>query len=144
MRATSTGNSRGYSLLELVSVLAIASIVALTLSTALRSLDRAARLESARVSVALAALASRRRAYSDNRSVRLETRSGATVLTAHTQTGPPMTFPLPNGTHLASGPAHGAVSFRPTGYADNATIHVAVAGSDRRASVVINQRGLVR
>jgi hypothetical protein len=91
----------------------------------------------------MAALASRRIAYTTERVVRLEALPGTTTITATVQDAELRAFELPAGTYVAAATSGGSVRFHPGGHADNATITLA-GPSAGTATVVINQRGLVR
>ncbi|MEE8312111.1 MAG: prepilin-type N-terminal cleavage/methylation domain-containing protein [Candidatus Binatia bacterium] len=133
----------GFSILELVAAIAVSAIVATSVVAGARAAGDAARLESARLITALAALASRRAAYTTERVVRLEALPGTTTLTATVQDTDVRAFELPTGTYVAAATSGGRVRFHPGGHATNATITLA-GSSTGTATVVINQRGLIR
>jgi hypothetical protein len=86
-----------------------------------------------------ALLEARQDAYASERNVTVEARAGGGAVTL--QPGDRVR-PLGEGVRIASAPADGNVQFRATGLADNATI--AIACDDSTASVVVNQRGVIR
>ena len=130
---------RGSTLLETCAALALCSAAALAAVSGVRPLVCAARVETARSALLDALLEARRRAYTEERSVAAEVKPGTGSVVLEP---PGSTRSLGDDVTITSAPADGSVDFRATGLADNATVTVACAAST--ASVVVNQRGVVR
>ncbi len=135
----------GFSLLETLAALAISAMVAAAALSGLNSLAANSHLNAARSTVVQALIDARLQAASRAETVELAIGSrslgparagGGAVLSAEVR--------LPAGTYVARAPARGRVRFFATGLADNATVVVAASGSAGEASVVVNQRGMIR
>ena len=130
---------RGGSLLDTCAALALWSATALLVLAGVRPLACALRVQAARTTLVGALLEARRAAYAGETSVWVETRTGSGDVVVRP---PGIARSLGDGVTLTSGPSDGAVQFRATGLADNAT--VAIGCADSTASVVVNQRGVIR
>lgn len=132
-------NDGGTSLLETCAALALTSAAALGFVSGLQPLVCAARVETARSILLGALLEARRTAYASqtNSSVEAHAGDGYVVLRP---SGLVRSFG--EGVELATVPADGAVEFRASGLADNATLALECRGAT--ATVIVNQRGVVR
>ncbi len=144
MRMKSLGRLRpatqaGGTLLEACAALTLSSLAAAAAVSGARPLACAVRVEAARTALTGALLEARQEAYAREQNVLVEARAGESAVTI--QPGS-RTRPLGDGVRLASVPSDGNVQFRASGTADNATIVVACGEST--ASVVVNQRGVIR
>jgi hypothetical protein len=139
MTAATIRSETGATLLETCAALALTSVAALSALSGARPLACAVRVGAARTVLSGALLEARQDAYASERNVTVEARAGGGAVTL--QPGDRVR-PLGEGVRIASAPADGNVQFRATGLADNATI--AIACDDSTASVVVNQRGVIR
>lgn len=134
------GNSRrGSTLLETTAALTLASTAAMATLSGLAPLACSVKVEAARRTLAGAMLTARRAAYAGASEVVVEAAAGASEVVVRP---PGRTLPLGNGVTLTSVPADGDVAFHASGLADNATVRVSCGQAT--ASVVVNQRGVVR
>jgi len=142
-RGEARTRARGFTLLETVVALGVATLIAGIGVVQLAGLLATARVAGAARTVATALRLARGVALSSDATTEVrfdttrgvcETRdAGGVVLTTHA---------LPPGVVFASLPVRSRVLFGGLGTADNATIVVAGAGRLRR--VIVNQRGRVR
>lgn len=120
-------------------MLALAAIAASTLLASLAPLGCALRVDAARSALVAALVEARRLAYALETDVDVEVAAGDADVVVR----PPGTKrSLGERVRVVAAPADGAVGFRATGLADNATVRVACGASS--ASVVVNQRGVIR
>jgi type II secretory pathway pseudopilin PulG len=131
-------------MLEILSVLAIVSITAGVAGGATRGLARATAVQTARMHTMTALLHARRGAYAGETTCEVSAASGAAVLTVRNADGSTVSVPLPPETHVTRSLASGRVRFFGTGLAENATIVLGTRDDTQQATVVVNQRGLVR
>jgi type II secretory pathway pseudopilin PulG len=134
----------GATLLELLFTLAVVSTAAAMAGSAIRGLSRATTVETARLRTLATLLAARRRAYSDEATVQVDVAGGTDALTLRNPDGTNVRVALPAGTTVAHSVAAGRVRFFASGLADNATIVLADTEALQQATVVVNQRALVR
>jgi type II secretory pathway pseudopilin PulG len=136
--------ARGLALLEVLFVLAVTSIAASAAGGALRGLSRTTELETARLRTLTTLLDARRRAYGEEATCEVAAATGASTLTLRASDGSVQNVALPPDTHVTHSVASGRVRFFATGLAENATIVVGTRDDAEQASVIVNQRGLVR
>lgn len=129
----------GGTLLDACAALALSSLAAVSAVSGVRPLACAVKVGAARTALAGALLEARQEAYAREQNVLVEAHAGDSAVTI--QPGARLR-PLGDGVVLRSVPSDGNVQFRATGLADNGTI--AIACGDSSASVVVNQRGVVR
>jgi len=139
-----SGPERGLTLLEVLFALAVVSIAAGVAGSALRGLSRTTALETARLRTLTALLQARRRAYGREATCEVAAATGAVALTVRNPDGSTATVGLPPDTHVTHSVASGRVRFFASGLAENATIIVGTRDDTEQASVIVNQRGLVR
>lgn len=131
----------GFTLLEVMIVVGLASLVAALATVALVEVARSVRLAGAVRAVAAGLRAARGLAIRGEAPVEVrfaaqacETRDGAGVLRE--------TRALPGGVAFTGLPSRGHVTFGGLGTAENATVTLAAGTRTRR--VIVNQRGRVR
>ena len=134
----------GATLLEVLFTLAVVSTAAAMAGSAVRGLSLATSVETARLRTITTLLAARRRAYSDEATVQVDVAGGADALTLRNPDGTNVRVALPAGTTVAHSVAAGRVRFFASSLADNATIVLSDTDAVQQATVVVNQRALVR
>ena len=134
----------GFSLLELLAVLAITAIVAAIGINSLAATTQAAQLVGARRTVVQALRQARRLCYLEGVSVSASVSSGTDFLEVTGGSVPKTRFRLPTGLSIVAGPSDEAITFRPGGLADNATVGIGRSGGPIDLRVVVNQRGIIR
>jgi general secretion pathway protein H len=135
--------SPGFTLLELVTAMALAGVLAATGLIRLPALVEGARLAGAARTVATSLRLARGRALAVGAAVEVRFDALRRGCETRDQSGAVVAWhPLPAGVGLAALPARGRVLFGGLGTAENATVTLA-AGS-RTRSVIVNQRGRVR
>ncbi len=131
--------SAGFSVLELIVVLALIGMTATAGIQGAGALADSLRVEAARSLVIDALLDGRRLAYLQETTVTVRAVVASSTLDIvpsgrHVE--------LPDGVTIIDSPADAGVDFRATGLADNATV---VLGKGKAAAtIVVNQRGMVR
>lgn len=136
--------SAGATLLELVVVLAVATVATAAVGGAFHALARGAALRAARLSLSQALLAARRAAYLDQATAEARVVVDAREVVVARAGRPPESHPLPVPVAIAGAPARGAVRFFASGLADNATVALTAGDTGEQLEVVVNQRGRVR
>ncbi|HYB98574.1 MAG TPA: hypothetical protein VEC57_05505 [Candidatus Limnocylindrales bacterium] len=133
------GLTRGATMLELTMAMAVAGLLAALTAAGVRPLAASVAVEASRMAVLDALTEARRRAYEreSNVQVELAAGSGSVVL----QPGARKRR-LADGVAITAAPADGTIEFRASGLADNATVTLAAGAAT--ATVVVNQRGVVR
>ncbi|MFN2427635.1 MAG: hypothetical protein ABR587_14435 [Candidatus Binatia bacterium] len=134
-----TERDRGATLLDTCAALALSAVAAVAVVSGMRPLSCAVRVGAARTVLVGALLEARREAYAGGATVVVEASEGDNAVVVRP---PGSARPLGDGILLSAVPADGNVQFRPTGFADNATLSIACDAST--ASVVVNQRGVIR
>lgn len=130
---------RGSTLLETCAALALAATAAVAMLSGTRPLACALRVGAARTALVDALLEARREAYLRETTTSLAVTIGSGSVTLQPSGS---IRDLGDGVSIRSGPSDGEVQFRATGLADNATLEIACG--DSTASVVVNQRGVIR
>jgi type IV fimbrial biogenesis protein FimT len=135
--------SRGFTLVEVVSVLALGALLVALVAPRLVELVRSARLAGAARAVAAALRAARGRAIAGAGPVEVRFDAAGAACEARDRTGAWLeTRRLPGGVAFAALPARARVLFGTLGTAENATVTLAAGARVRR--VIVNQRGRVR
>jgi len=136
--------SPGFTLLEVLGVLALSSVLMGLAALGLVELARTARLAGAVRTTASTLRLARARALAGGASieVRFDTAAPATIETRPTGGGPIEIRALPPGIVVAGTPARGRVLFGALGTAENGTVTLTAGPRARR--VIVNQRGRVR
>lgn len=124
--------------------MALAALTAGLAVAGLTALGRAGRLEGARILVALALLGAERAAYASGETVEAVVAEGSSEIVVRGPGSKLDRVALPGGVIVAGAPARSRIRFRASGLADNATVRLAEPGYGAEATVVVNQRGLVR
>jgi hypothetical protein len=128
----------------MVFALTVTAIAAGMAGSGIDRLARATAVESARLRTLAALLDARRRAYADEATVQVDIPLGGTTLTIRNPDAQAVAIALPAGTLVEHSAASGKVRFYGTSLADNATITLADSSGSGRATIVVNQRGLIR
>ena len=128
----------GFSVAELLAVLALSSLASAVAGAALHSLADHARVSRARAAVVHALQSARRDAYRTGDTVSVSVAPGAPA--AETSSG--LRIALPDGTRITSSRRGGLVRFFGDGLAEPATI--VVTGSAVEKKTVVDSRGRVR
>ena len=143
IRRSSRRSSRsrsGFTLLELVLVLALLAVMAGVAAPGLAAFQGGLELRSGAMRVASALLRARMGALADGAPWELRVIGPSSF-----EVGPEGSEPgqeiLPGGVVFARVTSGGDVRFQPTGRADNATFTLARSGQERE--VVVNQRGRI-
>jgi len=131
-------------MLDVLVTLVVVSITANIAGSAITSLARATVVETARLRTLRTLLRARRAAYGAEGTAEVAVAAGADALTLRNPDGSTLRIELPPDTHVAHAAASGRVRFFGTGLADNATIVLATLDDAQQASVIVNQRGLLR
>lgn len=134
----------GSSLLELVFTLAVTSAAAGIAGSTISGLAGASYIQTARLRTLTTLLEARRRAYGNEATVQVDVASGAGSLTVHDPDGTSEEVALPPGVVVTGAPTTGRVRFFASSLADNATIVLGDTAGTGTASIVVNQRGLLR
>lgn len=134
------GAARGSTLIELSAAIGVAAIATATVLATLAELERGTRVLAARQIAAVALEQGRRSSYLTASTVRVTATAGASELVVIDGEGVRDPVPLPSGARIGAAPALGAVRFFASGFADNATVELALAGG-QSARVVVDQRG---
>ncbi len=130
------GNS-GFTLIETLGAMVFSALAAGLLLGGLGAVrDRALLLHGRGVAVG-AMVEARRLAYTSAAAVNVTVSSGAPTLSVGSRS-----IALPAGVSVVDGPADGVVTFRASGFADNATVRLGSRGG--QVDIVVNQRGLIR
>jgi prepilin-type N-terminal cleavage/methylation domain-containing protein len=135
--------SAGFTLLELVAGMAVAAIATASVAAGAGALARRVELSASRRSLVSALLDARRQAYLSREAVEVAVHSGDRELRVRAGADEDV-IPLDHSVYVARAPSSGHVRFFGSGLADNATVELAVPGSEAHASVVVNQRGMIR
>jgi prepilin-type N-terminal cleavage/methylation domain-containing protein len=135
---------RGFTLLELCAVMALAALTAGLAVAGVTALERAGRLEGARLLVGLALTGAERAAYASGETVEAVVAEGADEVVVRGPGTEVDRVALPAGVVVTAAPARSRIRFRASGLADNATVKLAEPGYPGEATIVVNQRGLLR
>jgi hypothetical protein len=127
-------------LLELSAALALAAVATAGLIGALFELRSASQVLAAKHSAVIALENARRNAYLSARTTSVSMTPGGHSLVVIDADGNRDQASLAAGARIASAPTRGAVRFYASGFADNATVALELAGG-RSVSVVVDQRG---
>lgn len=139
------GASRGgFTLLELCAVMALAALTATMAVAGLGALEHAGRLEGARLLVGLTLMRAERAAYASGETVEAVVAEGASEVVVRGPEGDVYRVALPAGVLVTAAPARSRIRFHASGLADNATVKLAEPGRRGEATIVVNQRGLMR
>jgi prepilin-type N-terminal cleavage/methylation domain-containing protein len=138
------GRSRGFTLLELLATVAIASLAAGLAVDAGSAWKHLAGLEGARLTTVLALLEARRRAYLTEATAELAAEPGTKELVVTAAGLTPVRLALPAEAVVREISRSGRIRFFASGLAENATIRLGSGTSDDAVAVVVNQRGEVR
>lgn len=130
---------RGAGLVEACVALALVAVAASAMFSSVAPLGCALRVDAARSALVAALVEARRRAYALETDVDVEVAEGAGEVVVRP---PGSARSLGERVRVVAGPGDGAIGFRATGLADNATVRVACGNS--AAAVVVNQRGAIR
>lgn len=133
----------GFSLLELVAGLALASVVTAVGVASMVELVRGARLCGAARTTATALRLARARALARGAAVEVRLDAGPATVETRTRAGATLeTRRLPPGVVVAGLPASGRILFGALGTAENGTLTLTAGARERR--IIVNQRGRVR
>jgi prepilin-type N-terminal cleavage/methylation domain-containing protein len=138
------GRSRGFTLVELLATVAIASLAAGLAIDAGGAWKHLADLEGARLTTVLALLEARRRAYLTESTAELVAEPRASELSVTAAGLPPVRLTLPAAISVREIPRGGRIRFFASGLAENATIRLGTETGGDAVVVVVNQRGEVR
>ena len=138
--------TRGFTLLELIAVIAVTSIVAVSGLGASATIRSAHRLEADRDRVVAFLSATKRRSYLQQTATSLSIDVDSDTVTADLGGGRSESISLSGSSDILSAGNRESIRFFANGFADSATIRMAVLGSNGTATrnVVINSRGEIR
>jgi hypothetical protein len=130
----------GHTLLELTAALSVSAVATAGLLVALAELERGARVFAAQQRAVVALEHGRRSSYLTASSVGVTAVAGAEGFVVIGDDGERHEIALPAGTSVSAAPVRGAARFFASGFADNATFELGLAGRPM-ARVVVDQRG---